>query len=151
MSRYTASENLPYSCEQLFDIAAGIEQYPEFLPGWIRVQITERSDERLEVVQSLGFGLVRTSFVSSAILKCPRSVHVSSADGPFQSLEIQWHFVPVDEGLCRVSLDIELLMKSPALSILADRFFSSNALETMARFSRRAQKVYGSHQSGAVD
>jgi len=145
LSRYKASANLPYSCEQLFDIAAGIEQYPEFLPGWIRVGITERSDERLEVEQSLGFGLLRTSFVSAAILKCPHSVHVFSADGPFQSLEIQWHFMPAGEGLCRVSLDIELFMKNPALGILADRFFRSNAQETVARFSRRAQDIYGSN------
>lgn len=150
MSRYTASARLPYSCEKLFTIAAGIERYPEFLPGWIRVQITGRSDDRLEVNQSLGFGLLRTSFVSSARLERPHSVHVSSVDGPFQSLEIQWHFMPLNEGLCRVSLDIELLMKNPALGILADRFFRSNAQQTVARFSRRARDVYGRNQSGEV-
>jgi coenzyme Q-binding protein COQ10 len=150
LSRYTASASLPYSCEQLFTIAAGIEQYPKFLPGWIRAQITERSENRLVVNQSLGFGLLRTSFISSARLEWPHSVHVSSADGPFESMEIQWHFTALDEGLCRVSLDIELLMNNPALAILADHFFRSNAQQTVARFSRRAQEVYGSNQSGEV-
>jgi ribosome-associated toxin RatA of RatAB toxin-antitoxin module len=149
LSRYSASKNLPFSCGQLFDIAAGIEQYPEFLPGWANVHITERSRERLQVQQTLGFGLLRMRFSSSAILKCPHSVHVSSQDGPFELLEIEWHFKPVDEQLCQVSLDIELVMKNTALGKLADRFFSSNAQQTMDRFSRRAREVYGYYQSGA--
>jgi len=142
--------NLPFSCSQLFDVAADIEQYPKFLPGWTKVQVAERYDGRLQVQQTLGFGLLRINFSSAAIFLRPHSVHVSSEDGPFQSLEIEWHFMPVDERLCRVSLDIELVMKNAALGKLADRFVSSNAQETMACFSRRAEDVYGSNQSGGV-
>lgn len=149
LSRYSASRNLPFSCDQLFSIAADIECYPEYLPGWMKVQVIERSATWLEVQQTLGFGLLRMRFSASAKLIRPHSVHVSSQDGPFQLLEIEWHFKPVDEQFSQVSLDIELVMKNAAQGKLADRFFSSNAQDTMARFFRRAQDVYGYYQSGA--
>lgn len=33
---------LPYRAEQLFDLAADVERYPEFLPLWIAARIRSR-------------------------------------------------------------------------------------------------------------
>ena len=39
MPRYDAHCALTYSPEQLFDLAADLERYPEFLPGWIAARV----------------------------------------------------------------------------------------------------------------
>ncbi len=45
---------LPFSCERVFDLAADIERYPEFLPGWIAAQVLRRQTHACDVHQILG-------------------------------------------------------------------------------------------------
>ena len=37
--------SLPYSAEQMFDLAADVERYPEFLRWWITARIRQRRGE----------------------------------------------------------------------------------------------------------
>ena len=54
MPAHSTSRTLPYSCEQLFDLAADVESYQEYLPGWVSARTLERTGNRLRVEQQLG-------------------------------------------------------------------------------------------------
>lgn len=143
MPTRTASHTLPYTCEQLFDLAADVERYPEYLPGWVAVRIIERSANWLRVEQQLGLRLLRQPFVSTAELERPRRVLVRSHDSPFRSLHLEWRFEPAASGSCRVSLNLDFHLQSSFLEQIASALFEQTAAGIIARFERRAQQLYG--------
>jgi len=67
----TVSRLPPFSCEQLFDLAADVERYPQFLTAWKSVRIVKREANVLDVEQILGVGPVRLSFGSKTVLQRP--------------------------------------------------------------------------------
>lgn len=143
MPEYSISLSLPWSVEQLFDLAADIERYPEFLPGWKRVRILRRSDDFLQVEQQLGIGFLRQPFISKAIFERPYSVKVSSMDGPFRHLEICWEFEPLGQYSSKLRFTIHYSMKKRLLEKVAKLLFERLALDTLDRFTHRARQLYG--------
>jgi coenzyme Q-binding protein COQ10 len=143
MPEYSINLKLPWACEQLFDLAADIESYPEFLPGWKRVSILRRSDNSLRVEQQLGPGLLGQPFVSEAELLRPYSVRVHSDDGPFRTLNIHWEFEELDKTSSQLTLTIQYAMKKKLLERLSRLFFERLTLDVVDRFTKRARELYG--------
>lgn len=139
-----ATDPLPYDTGQLFDLAADIESYPRFLPGWVSARIVERDGNRLRVAQQLGLPLFSDTFMSTAQLDRPRSVHVQTSDGPFRSLELHWGFAAVDAAHSVATLAIECQMASTLLERPARRLLDAAAPSVMQRFAARARMLYGS-------
>ena len=143
MSAHVVTELLACRCEQLFDLAADIERYPDYLPGWQSARIVERAGNRLRVEQQLGLPLFGHSFVSTALLERPDRVTVQSNDGPFGKLHIEWRFERVAQERCRISLSLEYQLTSHALKLVADQLFQVAAADVIERFKTRAQILYG--------
>ncbi|HFD79785.1 MAG TPA: type II toxin-antitoxin system RatA family toxin [Gammaproteobacteria bacterium] len=141
MPVHHASRTLPWSCEQLFDLAADVERYPEYLPGWVSAEVVDRSENRLQVRQQLGLPGLQCPFVSVAELQRPRSVLVRSQDGPFRHLRIEWRFEAHRSGRCRVSLTMEYRLRNPLLEGVAATLFSRSATNVMERFAARAAAI----------
>ena len=67
---------LPHAPEQLFDLVADIEAYPQFLP-WCRAsRITNRYDNVVVADLIIGFKLVREKFTSHVTLFRPGEIKV---------------------------------------------------------------------------
>lgn len=142
MPSHSASRTLPWSCEQLFDLAADVESYPDYLPGWIGARIIERSDRRLRVEQQLGLKLLRQPFISTAELDRPQRITVRSDDGPFRRLRLEWRFQTEGSQRCRVSLSIDLQLKSVFLEPMVNTLFNLAAADIISRFEIRAHALY---------
>jgi len=104
---YSDSAIFNYSPQQVFDVVADIEKYPEFLPGWITAQIVQRSGNNLQVEQELGIAFLKWRFTSEAVFERPYHIHITSLEEPFFHMVIDWTFFPVDENSTRVSLVIK--------------------------------------------
>jgi ribosome-associated toxin RatA of RatAB toxin-antitoxin module len=65
---------LPFGCEQVFDLAADIERYPEFLKWWISARIQKRESNICHVEQVLGLEPIRLQFASAAVLHRPERI-----------------------------------------------------------------------------
>ena len=142
MSTHSASRTLPYSCEQLFDLAADVESYPEYLPGWVGARILERSSNQLRVEQQLGLKLLSLPFVTTAVLDHPQKISIHSSDGPFRSLQIEWRFEPAGTGHCTVLLDFNYQLRIGFLELMAAALFDHSSTEIINRFEKRAQILY---------
>jgi coenzyme Q-binding protein COQ10 len=143
MSKYSKKMTLSWQCEQLFELAADITRYPEFLPGWKQVTILRRSDNNLLVEQYVGLGPIKKPFVSVAELIPCKEVKVHSNDGPFDYLDIQWKFETMDGGNCQVCLLVDYEMKNRLLDRLSDRFFKTMTADVVDKFRKEAEKRYG--------
>jgi len=142
MPFHSASRILPWSCEQLFDLAADVESYPDYVPGWVSARIVERTDTHLRVEQQLGLKLLRQPFVSTAELERPGRITVHSDDGPFRCLRLEWRFEAAGLQRCRVSLSIDLQLNSSFLEPMVNSLFSLAAADIISRFEIRAHTLY---------
>src|SRR6266403_2100794 len=105
MIKHAEQRLLGYRPEQLFDLVADVERYPEFLPWCIGARIRERSESLLVADLVIGFKLIRERFTSRVTMDRPHlGIETAYADGPFKHLSNCWRFEPTPDGGCRIDL-----------------------------------------------
>jgi coenzyme Q-binding protein COQ10 len=136
-----AQRLLVYPREALFDLAADIESYPQYLPGWISAQIYQRGVDFACAQQVVGFGPVRFPFRSRASLQRPEQIVIASDDPQFRHFRIRWRFDAGAAQRNRVLLAVELELRSRWLQSWLDRLGSAPADDTLLAFEQRARTV----------
>lgn len=131
--------------EPLFDLAADVERYPEFLRGWLAARIVRRETNLYYTDQILGLGPLRVRFGSKTVLDRPRRIDVTSDEPPFRRFELSWTFEPRADGACRVRLDAGLELRMPLLQRIVDQILPhaiagiADAFEARAAAASRAR------------
>jgi coenzyme Q-binding protein COQ10 len=138
----TAVRLLPFSREQVFDIAADIERYPDFLRGWISARILKREPNIFYVDQVLGMGPVRVQFSSKAVLRRPERIDVTSSEAPFRRFSLSWLVEAGPSAGCRVGIVADLELRSRFLQQLVDRILPATVVDIIAAFEARARDLY---------
>jgi coenzyme Q-binding protein COQ10 len=138
----TVSCLVPFSCEQVFDLAADIERYPEYLPGWISARILKREADIVYVEQVLGMGPARVQFRSKAVLHRPERIDVTSSEAPFRHYSLTWLIVPRPAVSCSLSVTVELELESNLLQHVVNRVLPASIDGVMAAFQSRANSLY---------
>ncbi len=141
------SEALPYSCEQVFDLAADIERYPEFLTGCLSAKIGRRDGDVRQVFQVFGFGPVRLPFTSTAILQRPDAIRVTSSDPAFRKYVLDWRFHRVPPGACRIEVTADIEFPPGLLKLLAAEFLEAGIGAVVREFEQRAHALYRSRHA----
>lgn len=139
---YSESDYLPYSDKKIFNLIADVARYPEFLPGWLSVDVISQTENFLSVKQKVGIPLVNWEFTSTAELDKPRYIHIFADDGPFRYLEIHWHIEPVTRTTCRVVLTVKADMSIQAMSMI-NTVLRQSIRSLLIHFSARAVEIYG--------
>ena len=134
---------LPFSAEQMFDLAADIESYPEFLTGWTSAKILHRDADVLTVTQVVGAGPLCLAFESKAVLKRPRRIEVTSNDGPFRRYALTWEVAPISPASCTVRVSVDCELRSLILQRVLNRLLPGAVAGIVSAFGARAQAVYG--------
>ncbi|MCP5420357.1 MAG: type II toxin-antitoxin system RatA family toxin [Gammaproteobacteria bacterium] len=132
---------LPYSQDQLYALVSDVERYAEFVPRWMGAKI-RREGSNTYAEQIFGFGLLRYRFVSRITLSPPQSVHVSSNDGPFHRLELQWDVQPHDNNGCSLLLTTDFQLRSGVLQRMFDGLGFQDAEWLLDAFEKRAHWLY---------
>jgi len=138
-----AERLLPYSPEQLFDIAADVEQYPSFLHWWKAARIKRRQDDVYYTDQEVAFGPLRVRFGSKTLLHRPDRIDVTSHDSPFSDFRLSWTFERIpDAHLCRVRLATEFELRSRLLQKVIEPLLPDVMPEVITAFQCRAACLY---------
>ena len=95
MPTHAEKRTLPYRPDQLFDLVAEIERYPEFLPWCRAARIRKREGDVIFADLVIGWKMIRESFTSRVTLKRPGRIDVSYHEGPFKYLNNHWTFEPL--------------------------------------------------------
>lgn len=135
---------LPYRAEQMFDLAADVERYPEFLPLWIYVRIRKREPGAHQTEQAVGLGPLRLRFESRALLLRPERIDVISEDPHFSEFRLSWIFEPRPGGRCLVRLAAAIELRSP-LQRAAERALRAAAKDIIAA-EKSILALYGAAQ-----
>jgi len=143
MPHHAETRHLPWTPEQVFDLVADIERYPQFLP-WIQaLRIVRRDGHVLTADMVIGFKMVRERFTSRVALTRPERIHVDYVSGPLKYLKNDWSFRSAPEGGCLVDFSVDFEFKSRMFERLAGIFFHEAFRRMVGAFETRAAAVYG--------
>lgn len=143
------TRDLPYNCEQMFDLVADVGSYRKFLPWVIATRV--RSDSETEMIADMvvGFKAIRESFTSRVEKNRPEYLRVHYVDGPLRDLDNTWQFEKLENGGCRVHFCVEFTFKNRVFEAMAGQYFDRAFRKMVAAFETRADALYGSSNSSA--
>ncbi len=136
---------MPFTCTQVFDIAADIERYPDFMPWWIEASIVSRQDDTCDVEQVLGRGAVRVRFRSRAVLQRPGRIEISSSDPQFRQLDLVLRVLPDPHAGCSLAITLRVQLQSALLQQLMRGLLARTMDEVIAAYEGRAHQLYDPH------
>lgn len=142
MPLHSEKKFLPYRPEQLYELVADVEDYPNFLPWCIALRVLDRSENLLRAEMLVGFSVVRERFISRVTLTPMDRIDVEYLDGPFRHLQNRWLFHPA-EGGCTVDFFVDFEFRSRLLRKIAGPVFSEAVRRMVHAFEQRAAKRYG--------
>lgn len=145
MPRHHERRELPYTAEQLFELIADIEKYPEFLEWFVAARIRQHDGNVLAVDQIVRFKGLRTRFSTRAMLDRPRRIAITTEDSPFKRFDQTWTFTPAPRGGTTVDYESELVLRSALMQRAMAAVFDEKqfAKTTVDAFVHRAQQIYG--------
>jgi len=148
MPTFAEERHLPYSQQQLFDLVADVERYPEFLPWCTACRIIKRENQLIEADLLVGFKMLRERFTSRVTLNAPNSIQVQYLDGPFRYLNNHWIFKPTENG-CVIDFFIDFEFRSRLFQRLIGPLFTEAVRRMVSAFDNRALALYGPGAKGA--
>jgi len=143
MRKYEATLALAYTPGQLFDLAADVERYPEFLPGYFATRVTKREGNVYYSDQIVGFGVFRKRFASKTQLQRPGRIVVTSTDKLFRSFHLTWCFDALPCSGCQVTLIVDLELRSPLVQDIFNRSIDRITGSVLSAFEARADRLFG--------
>lgn len=132
---------LPYTPEQMFDMVADVERYPEFLPWCVGARIKTREGNVITADMIIGFRMIRERFTSQASFDRPGRIDVEYKDGPFRYLTNRWVFAARDGG-CEVDFYIDFEIRSRILRTILEPLFGEAVRRMISAFEIRAAIIY---------
>lgn len=154
MPSFRTTRRVPHTPEEMFDLVADVERYPEFLPLCTGLRVLRRTKdgeerETLVAEMSIGYKAIAERFTTKVMLdRAKLDIHVSYVDGPFRYLENRWEFRP-DQGGTLVNFAIDYEFRSIALGLLMGAMFDRAFRRFTQAFESRADDVYGRGNSAA--
>jgi coenzyme Q-binding protein COQ10 len=146
MPTFADRKLMPYRPEQLFDLVADVDSYPQFLPWCVAARVTSRTQAELHADLTIGFGPFRESFTSRVTLERPHRIRVSYERGPFRYLNNQWVFIADAHGT-QVDFWVDFEFRSKLLQKAIGVVFNEAVKRMVSAFLKRARDVYGAPTS----
>ena len=147
MPQFETTRPVQHSAEQMFDLVADVERYPEFLPLCEALTIRSRKERDGKVLlvadMTVGYKAIRETFTSRVTLDPDNlKILVEHVDGPFRYLENRWTFKPHEAG-CEIGFFISYEFASRMLGLLMGAMFDKAFRKFAEAFEQRAGVVYG--------
>ena len=156
MPVFRTDRHVRHRPEQMFDLVADVDKYPQFVPLCERLKVRRRvnaGDDGIEILvadMTVAYKIIRETFTSRVTLDRPR-LHIIAEyiDGPFSRLENHWRFASSGEGTT-VSFSIDYEFKSRALALVMGAVFDAAFRRFAEAFEMRANQVYGTQGAAAT-
>lgn len=143
MKKVSRSALVPYSCEQMFDVANDAIHYPQFLPWCSAVKVFSETESEMVASLELAKGGLHKRFTTRNIKHRPDSIDIRLEEGPFHELTGKWTFKALGTEGCKVTLDLTFEFSGGLIDSAISLFFTHGADKIMDAFCERADYLYG--------
>jgi coenzyme Q-binding protein COQ10 len=147
---FRSERRVRHTAQEMFDLVADVERYPEFVPLCTSLRVRSRKPEgegreTLIADMSVGYKLIRERFTSRVTLDRPQlRVEVRYVDGPFRHMENLWTFADEPGGRnSLITFFIDYEFRSRALASLMGSVFDAAFRKFSSAFEKRANTLYG--------
>ena len=149
MPTHSETRHLPYSPQQMYDLVADVERYPEFLPWCAAARIRQTTEQGGSTVMDadlvISFKVFREKFGSRVTLWPGESrIDTEYLDGPFRYLKSNWQFAEAADGGCDVSFFVDFEFRNAILQRVIGLVFNDAMQRIVRAFETRAHELYGS-------
>jgi coenzyme Q-binding protein COQ10 len=143
MSTHAEKRVLPYTPEQMFDLVAQVDRYPEFLPWCLASRITKREANVFYADLIIGYKMIREKFGSRVTALRPDHIHVEYLSGPMKYLSNHWRFIQNADGTTTIDFYVDFEFKNAVFQNLMGLFFEKAVRKMVEAFEKRAVELYG--------
>lgn len=144
MPTHAEQRLIAYTQEQMFDLVAAVDLYPDFLPWCTGADIRYRDKELLLADLKVGFGPFKEVFGSRVELyKAKSKIIVTYDRGPLKYLSNQWQFLPDPNG-CIIDFFVDFEFKSKLMQKAMGLVFNEAVQKMVSAFVKRADFCYAS-------
>jgi coenzyme Q-binding protein COQ10 len=142
---------VPYTQDQIFDLIADVERYPEFLPWCVAARIRQRPAPNILIADLvIGYKVFRERFTSHVQLNRPERIDVRYYEGPFRYLNNHWILEPHGVDECVIDFYVDFEFKSRMLQKVIQTLFNEAVQRMVGAFEKRADALYGPHHAPAA-
>lgn len=141
MPTHAERRRLPYRPEQMYELVAGVDRYPEFLPWCKAARVTRTEGDVLHADLVIAFKVFRERFSSRVTLHPKSQIDVEYINGPFRYLNNHWKFEAAPDG-CVVDFYVDFEFRSRILQNLIGLLFNEAVSRMVAAFEVRARRLY---------
>lgn len=147
MTRIDFSRQVPFTAEQMLELVADVNSYPDFVPNcenMIVRGLDDASPEECEATMAVRFGPISGEYTSKVrIDRQSKTIVAEAIDGPFAHLDSMWTFTPAGEGSA-IRFDIDFAFSNRLIAAVAEPLFADKQEEIIDAFVARAQSIYAS-------
>ena len=142
MPTHAEKRRLPYTPEQMFELVADVEKYPEFLPWCVATRVKSRHGDTITADMVIGYKVFRERFTSIARLdRAGMRIDIAYQEGPFRFLNNHWVFERAPNG-CVIDFYIDFEFSSHLLEKAITVVFNRAVSVMVEAFERRAKAMY---------
>lgn len=134
---------VPYTAQQMYDLVADIESYPQFLPWCVGARIREQKGNHISADLIIGYKVFRETFTSQVVLHPIERIDVKYSQGPLRYLNNHWKFKETPDGQCELDFYVDFAFKNHILQSVVEMFFNEAVRIMIRSFETRAGQLYG--------
>ena len=132
-----------YSPQKMFDLVNDVARYPEFLDDVVSTRVFEQSEQHLLAELVLAKVGIKVALVTRNELNAPEYMKLQLERGPFKHLTGEWHFQPLGDSACKVSLSLTFEPENKLLGKAVSGLMSQLGGQLVNKFCQRAEQIYG--------
>ena len=143
MTVINRSALVPYTANEMYDLVADIESYPEFLPWCAGARVLSSEADTVVAELEIKYKNVHKSFTTKNKMTPNQSMLMDLLEGPFKHLRGDWQFQALDESACKISLELDFAFSNKLIGLAMGPVFANIANTFVDSFRQRAETVYG--------
>jgi coenzyme Q-binding protein COQ10 len=152
MPTHAEKRVVPYSAQQMYDLIADVQRYPDFLPWVAACRVRSRrplpDGEVLDADMVVSFKVFREKFGSRVTLKPEQyCIDVEYLEGPFRYLNNHWKFEQQGPDRCEIDFFVDFEFRSAILQRLIGVVFNEAMRRIVRAFEQRAEDLYGNRST----
>ncbi|PTB85461.1 ubiquinone-binding protein [Pseudidiomarina aestuarii] len=138
---------VPYSDAQMYALVDDILAYPEFVPGCVKAEVVEQTEQSKVARLQISKAGISKSFSTRNRGDHPHEIAMELVDGPFHYLRGGWYFQRLNDDACKIVLKLDFEFANRLLGMAFGRIFNELQSRMVDAFVQRARQVYGSPSS----
>ena len=143
MTSVERSALVPYSTAVMYELVAGIERYPEFLPWCSAARIDASDGNIVQATIEIQFRGMRQQFTTRNVNTPFEGIALELVEGPFRYLSGRWAFTPLGTDSSKIEFALHYEFSSAMLDRLVGPVFGQIANTMVDAFVRRAEGLMG--------